>query len=155
MIVQPDPLPYPDADLRLHPPRSARDELGGLVFLPRTIDKMRAKIQGTLGKYKIGPGMSMYLFEWLGINEATFELVVRSAETDEEIVTWLHANTTQAEYPDINERLRTRGIRDEEHFKQVLPQYPILNERRELRNWFEIFELDDAWIFDPKHIGDA
>jgi len=142
-------LPFPDCDLREHAPRSARAMLGGLYFLPRTIDKMRAKIQGTLGLYKIGPGISMYLFEWLGITEADFEEIVRSGASDDEIVAWLHERTDRSKYDGINEQLVNRGIRDEEHRQTMLPNYPILAERPDLRNWFEIFDLDDAWIFDP------
>jgi hypothetical protein len=142
-------LPFPACDLREHPPRSARAMLGGLYFLPRTIDKMRAKIQGTLGLYKIGPGISMYLFEWLGITEADFEAIVRSGASDDEIVAWLHERTDRSKYDWINDQLVNRGIRDEEHRQTMLPNYPVLAERPELRNWFEIFELDDAWIFDP------
>jgi hypothetical protein len=142
-------LPFPDCDLREHAPRGARAMLGGLYFLPRTIDKMRAKIQGTLGLYKIGPGISMYLFEWLGITEADFEAIVRSGASDDEIVAWLHERTDRSTYDSINDRLVNRAIRDEEHRQTMLPNYPILAERPELRNWFEIFDLDDAWIFDP------
>src|SRR5207244_3109861 len=31
-------------------PRSGRETLGGVVFLPRTIDKMRAHLAGTAGR---------------------------------------------------------------------------------------------------------
>jgi hypothetical protein len=142
-------LPFPDCDLREHPPRAARAMLGGLYFLPRTIDKMRAKIQGTLGAYKIGPGISMYLFEWLGFTEVEFEELVRTGASDDEIVAWVHAHSDLAKYDEINDQLVNRGIRDEEHRATMLPNYPILAERPDLRNWFEIFDLDDAWLFDP------
>ncbi len=142
-------LPYPDADLRAHPPRSARAMLGGLYFLPRTIDKARAKIQGTLGVYKISPGLSGYLLEWLGVREDDFTEAVRNAQTDEEVVAWLRERTDESAYPAINERLSARGIRDEQHFQEVLPRYPVLREHPHLRNWFEILDLDDRWIFDP------
>ncbi|MFN2461357.1 MAG: DUF5069 domain-containing protein [Candidatus Velthaea sp.] len=144
-------LPFPDCDLREHPPRQARARIGGLYFLARTIDKMRAKIQDTLGPYKIGPGISVYLFEWLGISEAEFEDVVRSAKSDEEIVAWLHAHSDPTKYDDINNRLESRGIRDDAHFAEVLPRYPVLHEYPQLRNWFEILDLDDRWMFDPKN----
>jgi hypothetical protein len=144
-------LPYPDCDLRVHPPRSARVKIGGLYFLARTIDKMRAKIQGTLGEYKIGPGISAYLFEWLGITEADFEAAVRAAKNDDDVVAWVHAHTDPSRYEDVNHRLETRGIRDAAHFEDVLPRYPVLREHPELRNWFEIFEVDDVWMFDPKN----
>ncbi|MEA2665425.1 MAG: hypothetical protein QOI11_2369 [Candidatus Eremiobacteraeota bacterium] len=142
-------LPYPDADLRVHPPRNARQQLAGLMFLPRTIDKVRAKLQGTLGFYKIAPGMSAYLFEWLGISEEQFTQAVRAARSEAEIAEWVTAHCDTTTFGEINERLSQRAIRDEAHFNEVLPRYPVLRERPELRNWFEIFELDDAWMFDP------
>jgi hypothetical protein len=142
-------MPYPDADLRVHPPRDAREQLAGLVFLPRTIDKVRAKLQGTLGLYKVTPGMSGYLFEWLGITEEQFTDAVRSAPDDSAIAEWIrtHCNTTT--FAEINQRFLDRGIRDEAHLQEVLPRYPVLRQYPHLRNWFEILELDDRWTFDP------
>ncbi len=150
-----EPLPYPDADLREHPPRNAREQLAGLVFLPRTIDKVRAKLQGTLGVYKVLPGMSGYLFEWLGITEEQFTDAVRNAPDDDAIAEWIrtHCNTTT--FDEINRRFIARGIRDDAHFQEVLPRYPVLREYPHLRNWFEILELDDRWIFDPANAEKA
>ena len=142
-------LPYPDCDLRAHPPRGPRTMIGGLYFLARTIDKTRAKLQGTLGFYKVSPGISQYLFEWLGITEEQFTEAVRSARHDDDVVAWLHACCDHGTFSAINQRLLERGIRDEEHLAQVLPRYPVLREYPHLRNWFEIFEIDDRWIFDP------
>ncbi len=146
---------YPDADLRLHPPRSPRQQLAGLVFLPRTIDKVRAKLQGTLGLYKVTPGISGYLFDYLGITEEQFTEAVRNASNDLEIAEWIrtHCNTTT--FGEINAQLSGRAIRDAAHFEEVLPRYPVLREHPELRNWFEIFELDDRWIFDPANTEKA
>jgi hypothetical protein len=142
-------LPYPDADLRVHPPRGPRVMLAGLVFLPRTIDKTRAKLQGTPGLYQLTPGISAYLFEWLGITEEEFTEAVRQARSDDDVAAWILARCDPNTFDSINERLTMRGIRDDEHFRQVLPRYPMLAEYPALRNWFEIFELDDVWTFDP------
>ena len=127
--------------------------LGGIVFLPRTIDKTRAKLQGTLGPYKVTPGISGYLFEWLGITEEQFTEAVRAAANDDDIVAWLRTNTDPAKYPGLNEMLVNRGIRDDEHRETVLPAYPILAARPDLRNWFEIFDLDDRWMYAPENRG--
>jgi len=143
------PPAFPDADLRAHPPRSPRAMLAGLVFLPRTLDKTRAKLQGTLGPYKVAPGLSGYLFEWLGITEDAFTDAVRAAATDDDVAAWVVAHCDPGTFDSINERLSMRGIRDDEHFREVLPRYPLLHERPELRNWFEILEADDVWLFDP------
>ncbi len=142
-------LPYPDADLRVHPPRSPQVMLGGLYFLARTIDKTRAKLQGTLGLYKVTPGMTQYFFEWLGIGEDDFTQAVRDAKSDEDVVAWLLARADRDTFRSINQRLSERAIRDDEHFAQMLPRYPVLREYPHLRNWFEIFDLDDRWTFDP------
>lgn len=149
------PLPYPDADLRVHPPRDSRAMLAGLVFLPRTIDKTRAKLQGTLGFYKVTPGISAYLFEWLGITEEDFTEAVRRAASDDDIAAWIMARCDPGTFASINERLSARGIRDAEHLAQVLPRYPILKQHPGLRNWFEIFELDDVWSFDPANAAEV
>ena len=148
-------LPYPDADLRAHPPRSPHVMLGGLYFLARTIDKTRAKLQDTLGNYKIGPGLSVYLFEWLGITEDDFTQAVRDAKTDEDVVEWLLARADRDTFRAINQRLSERAIRDDEHFVQVLPRYPVLRDYPHLRNWFEILDLDDRWMFDPANTKKA
>jgi hypothetical protein len=148
-VTAAETLPFPDADLRAHPPRSPREQLAGLEFLPRTIDKVRAKLQGTLGLYKVAPGISGYLFEWLGITEDAFTEAVRNAKNDSEIAEWIRAHCDTTTFSEINERLRERGIRDEQHFQEVVPRYPVLREYPEMRNWFEIFELDDRWTFDP------
>jgi hypothetical protein len=127
--------------------------LGGIYFLARTIDKTRAKIQGTLGPYKIQPGISGYVFEWLGLTEDQFTDVVRNAKTDDDVVQWLHANTDREKYAGLNDMLVNRRIRDDEHRAQVLPAYPILTDRTDLWNWFEIFELDDVWMYEPTNRG--
>ena|GEM_PF-100517 len=141
--------PRPDADLRIHPPRGPRVMLGGLYFLARTIDKVRAKLQGTLGYYKVGPGISEYLFHKLGVSEAEFTDVVRRAKGDDEIVAWVRERCDPSQIAHMNENLLARAIRDQEHFDEVLPRYPVLREHSNLRNWFEIFDVDDVWTFDP------
>jgi hypothetical protein len=140
---------FPDADLRVHPPRGPREQLAGLVFVPRTIDKVRAKLENTLGLYRVKPGLSGYLFDWLGITEEQFTDAVRGAKNDSEIAEWLRTHCDTTTFGAINQRLSERAIRDDEHFAEVLPRYPVLREYPQLRNWFEIIELDDRWIFDP------
>ena len=146
-------LPFPDCDLRVHAPRNSRAQLAGISFMPRTIDKLRAKIQGTIGPYKILPGISGYVLEWLGLTEDQFTEVVRAAKSDDEIAAWLLANTDRTKYAGLNEMLVNRAIRDDEHRAQVLPAYPILNDHPGLRNWFDIFDLDDVWMYDDANRG--
>ncbi len=140
-----------EVDLRNHAPRSPDDELVGLVLLPRTIDKVRAKLANSLGFYRLSPGLSVYLLNDLGVDEETFIEVVRVAENDEAIGAWILARSDVSTFPSINKRLRERAIMTPERFAEILPRYPMLAERPELRNWFEILKLDDLWTFDPAH----
>ena len=78
-------LRFPDADLRRHPPRAPREKLAGILFMARTVDKLRAKLQGTMGIYRIAPGISGYVFEGLGLTEDQFTAVVDNAKDDAEI----------------------------------------------------------------------
>lgn len=144
-------MAFPDCDLRKHPPRRASEMLGGLYFLARTIDKTRAVLAGTQGEYKVTPGISGYFFDDLGITEEQFTQAVREAQGDEDVVAWLHAHTDRSKYAEINERLATRRLRDAEHRASFAERYPILDERPEVWNWFEIFDLDDDWMFRPEN----
>jgi hypothetical protein len=139
-------LPFPEADLRDHAPRPAGAMLGGLVFLARTIDKAKAKINGTLGVYKIGPGISIYLLDHLGITEHDFVEAVRAHRDDDAIADWVHAHSDPATYATINEALSQRKVRAEirEDMGRV---YPIIAARPDLDNWFQIFDIDDAAEF--------
>ena len=65
---------------------------------------------------------------------------------------WLHANTDQEKYAGLNDMLVNRKIRDAEHRAQVTPMYPYLADRPELENWFEIFAIDDVWMYDPANL---
>ena len=49
-------------DLRDGPPRSPYATLGGVQFLPRTIDKMRAEIAGLQGAYTASTGYSKQVY---------------------------------------------------------------------------------------------
>lgn len=148
-----DTLPYPDCDLRVHPPRSPLEKLGGVLFMARTTDKIRAKLQDTMGLYRIAPGISGYIFEGLGITEEQFTEAVRNAKDDAGVAAWIEAHATPQKAAEINEMLLNRRIRDDAHRAEFLPRYGILAERPDLWNWFEIFAADDVWMFDRANAG--
>jgi 2-keto-4-pentenoate hydratase/2-oxohepta-3-ene-1,7-dioic acid hydratase in catechol pathway len=137
-----------DTDLRKHPPRSPREKLGGLYFLARTVDKARAKLAGTPGPYKITPGMSGRLFEGLGISEADFLAVVERGASDDEVVAWVRAHSDPAAYDEINRKYDEAGLFDDAKRGEFAARYPFLRERTDLRNWFDVLEYDDRWMYE-------
>ncbi|MBV8425594.1 MAG: cupin domain-containing protein [Candidatus Eremiobacteraeota bacterium] len=140
-------LAFPEADLRAHAPRPPREMLGGLVLLARTIDKVKAKTQGTLGAYKVTPGMSGYLFEGLEISEDDFTSAVLELRDDEKIAQWVRSKCDPAKFSAINDKLNARGFRDAEHRKTFVPRYPFLEQRLDITNFFDMMLEDDKLLF--------
>ena len=61
-------------DLTAQPPRSPYQKMVGLYMMPRTIDKLRAKLPGgKIGAYSVTtafvPGLSLVLLDGIGVTE--------------------------------------------------------------------------------------
>ena len=78
-------------DLTNSNPRSPRATLMGLPMLPRTIDKARASIDGTLGEYIFGEKSSfdMALFDFLALKPDAFREGVRASADDTAVENWV------------------------------------------------------------------
>ena len=102
----------PLMDLRNGPPRSPYATLGGVQFLPRSIDKMRAEIAGTQGAYNASAGYSKQVYKLFGTDSATFESIVRDHPTDDGVLASLHAirTPTDAEIARFNGSLITKIV---------------------------------------------
>jgi len=73
-------------DLTKQFPRSPRARLGGISMFPRTIDKARAQLAGTLGEYIYDCKMDKKLFETLDCTPEEFLQAVRVSSTDSEVL---------------------------------------------------------------------
>lgn len=93
-------------DLTKQPPRSPYEQLGGIYFLPRTIDKMRAYIAGTVGEYRATSGFSTTIFDLFGVTPEEFEEIVKANESDEQILKVLMERrpVTRGEIEEYNQR---------------------------------------------------
>jgi predicted PurR-regulated permease PerM len=79
--------PLQALDLRTTAPRRWSEELGGIRWLPRMIDKARAAMKGTLGDYLYGQSpMDRSLLRALGIPYKDFTRIVREAGDDDQRV---------------------------------------------------------------------
>jgi len=135
-------------DLTKEYPRSVREELHGVVQLPRTIDKAKASAARKLGDYTYNCPMDEALFALLGIDHAAFLEVVRNASNDreietyakqftdkksvEEIQTWNHYWLSRAPEPGTEMETYFLGLRD-----QMAP------ERTDVRTWVDLLDLDE------------
>jgi len=135
-------------DLTKGAPRSPYDELGGITFLPRSIDKMRAYINGTHGAYNAKTGVSRFTFELFGVTADEFEQIVRDNPTDEGVLNALMArkHLGQQEIEEYNRRLVNRGPTDEADWER---HYKMLadagyGDRRDIRTTYDRLDLDDG-----------
>ncbi len=78
-------------DLRTEPPRRWSEEIEGIAWLPRMIDKTRAAINGTLGNYLYGQSpIDRGMLRALGISYKEFTTIVRrSAGSDDKVFVML------------------------------------------------------------------
>ncbi len=135
-------------DLTKQPPRSPYDELGGITFLPRAIDKMRAHLAGTAGEYNAKTGYSTQLFALFGVTADEFEQIVRENPTDEGVLHALLARRplTREEIDAWNERSINRTPMDEagwaRHWKQL--EDAGYGDRKDIRTMYDRLDLDDG-----------
>jgi hypothetical protein len=89
-------------DLTKEFPRSPLEELDGLPWLPRLIDKVRALQAGTLGEYTPYPcGGDRHFLTVVGVDADQLKARIDSGAGDAEIALWVKGHAT----PGLDERL--------------------------------------------------
>lgn len=140
-------------DLSKAPPRSCYAELDGLMLMPRTIDKLRARLPGgdpgnyfiSLGRIK---GLSAFLLERLGVSEDALSEAVAHCETEDQIAAWLGQRTDRSQYPAINEtlkRIKPKHTEDQAFFRELYAE--TLAQRPDLEAIIDIVDADDRRLF--------
>jgi hypothetical protein len=133
-------------DLRVAPPRRPRDVLAGVIFLPRTIDKLRATLRGgDPGAYRI-PGFSSTMLEQLGIGAGELTAIVAAATSDDEVGAYVAAHTTPERIAGWNAWALARQPAGGDRAEAVA-RYPFLAERAELGLGVDVLEEDDQRSF--------
>jgi hypothetical protein len=142
-------------DLTKRPPRSPRVRLGGLVILPRMLDKGRAAIAGTNGAYHYDCPLDGYVKGFLDFDAEGLKQQLANGAGDGEALAWILANCKNkrspveiAQWSNYVERtapgdLRMRGFIHESH-QEVAP------ERTDINTLFDFLDLDDHVSFGGK-----
>jgi len=102
-------------DLTQRPPRGPREQLLGLYFLPRTIDKIRGELPGgSLGAYFVDypGGLSAYLLHKIRVDVGALRQAVAEADDEAAVAAWLerHADLSAAESANARMSNLTIGI---------------------------------------------
>lgn len=133
-------------------PRSGREPLGGVVFLPRTIDKMRAYINGTVGEYNVGQthrGISDYTYALFGVTVAQFEQAVRENPTDDGVLAWLYRygkRPTEQEIDQYNRTVLSLGPQNEQGMAALRARLEKLGfaDRTDVATFLDLHDLEEG-----------
>jgi hypothetical protein len=132
-------------------PITAFAKLGGLYFLPRTLDKIRKHARGELhGDHHeyLGKGFDGRLCHFLGLSYDDLKARVLAGGTDEEILAWCQANGRQVTEVDLliwNGFAAKRGWRDDA--TPTLEKQKAesgLAHRADLLTFFDYYEVDEG-----------
>ena len=134
-------------DLSKRPPRSPKEKLEGITWLPRAIDKGRAKLAGNLGEYNFDCPMDKILFGHLGIDAEAFLAALQTRTTDAEMFEWVraHARTfTATSIAESNAHLLGHGpsAESQEYFQQARDK--VAPGRTDITTWADLIEAEEA-----------
>src|SRR5437762_2476793 len=97
-------------DLTQRPPRSFHVRLGGLVILPRMLDKGRATLARKNGEYKYNSGTDQHLVRFLGFDPKALLKELAKGKGDEEILEWVRSHSKIPRAPWEIERSEERRV---------------------------------------------
>ncbi len=139
-------------DLTKNTPRSPNERLLGIPMLPRTIDKARGALAGTLGEYVYGDKSSFdaALLSFLGVSAAEFLEGVRMSPDDEAIGRWLQSHArdlTPSAVDEFANNFLNDGDNDEERarFAERRAKLPE-SLRPKVTRWADLLDVAEGRI---------
>jgi hypothetical protein len=118
-------------DLRLQHPRATRAEIGGVVFLPRSIDKFRASLPGgNLNGYTI-EGFTGRMLEQLNIDPEHLREIVAGAKSDDDVARYVSEHATPGAAKTWNEHILAREVYGGDR-AEAIAEHPWLAEHPEI-----------------------
>jgi hypothetical protein len=149
-------IPIPPSDLTQRPPRSPRQRLGGMVTLPRTLDKGRAKLAGKIGEYNFNSSTDQHLARFLGVDLDVLLKELAKGIGDGEALAWIQANAKTPRAPweieAFNAYMERRSADSDAETLEFFAEYvgKLSKTREDIKSWFDALELDDYVSFGGK-----
>ncbi|MGB8355947.1 MAG: DUF5069 domain-containing protein [Chthoniobacteraceae bacterium] len=146
----------PFTDLTQRPPRSPHLRLGGLVILPRMIDKGRATLAGKNGEYVYNASTDKHLVRFLGLDADALLKELAAGKGDGEILAWVMANAKTPRDPwEIEAWSAFFDKRGPDSDAETLALFAekvgeFSKTREDVKTWFAAIDLDDYVSFGGK-----
>lgn len=150
-------MPYDPYDLTQHPPRSPRVRLGGLVILPRMLDKARASLGNKNGEYTYGCSLDRHVLDFLGIDADELKFMIGKGLGDGEILVWILATATRprlaqeiASFSAFHEQRAPGSPTGRAKLSAYQTSTAAGGTREDIVTWFDVLDLDDHQSFGGK-----
>jgi hypothetical protein len=136
-------------------PRSPKALLGGIAHLRRFIDKIRLRNAGKIQDYNyMTVGFDKHLIEFLGIDPKVFEQRVLAGGTDEELLSWVKANSrkpSESEIAQWSQGLLSSGPKDDATRQRFQGRLRDIATKRgvsvsslpPVQTWADVIEIDE------------
>src|SRR5439155_22661974 len=129
--------------------RHSAEQVGGLVFFGRMLDKIRLHAQGKLPPdYKHGAGTDARVCRFLRVEYAAVVERVLARGTDEEVLAWCFAHGRQPNEEEIltfNGFLTKRGWRDNQTAElEQMKRDRGFAHRADIQTFFDFHKADEA-----------
>jgi hypothetical protein len=141
-------------DLTQRPPRPCREELAGIIFLPRAIDKVRGSLPGgNMGTYlnlsPDVPTMSSLFYRRMGITHDEFVAAVAEASDDDAVAAWLHSRVEESAIAKLKSQIMAIHVGDlaPEALPTVHRLYPAAATAAPAMLLVDLIDADDAAMF--------
>ncbi|HTV75045.1 MAG TPA: DUF5069 domain-containing protein [Candidatus Acidoferrales bacterium] len=135
-------------DLTKEYPASVHEKLFGVVQLRRTLDKGKAKAQGTIGEYHYNCPMDQAIFAFLGIDADKLLDVIKNAKSDQEILDYVKPFVEKKSAGEIEawnqswlEHGPDPGSDGEKYFLDLRNQ--VAPDRTDVTAWADLLDLDE------------
>lgn len=129
--------------------RHSAEQVGGIVFFGRMLDKARLHAQGKLpSDYKHGAGTDLRVCKFLGVDYEQVKDKVLAGCKEEEILEWCLAKGRRPSEDEIlmfNAYLTKRGWRDEySEDLEKMKRERGFSDRRDIQTFFDFHKADEA-----------
>ena len=119
-----------------------------MIWVPRLIDKARAKIEGKLGEYVYECPMDQRALQFLGVSADAFLAAVRSAPDDGAVLAWIRANSvkrSESAMEEFNLMLASLGpSTPESQRKFAQTRDKIAPGKTQITTWLGLLDLEEG-----------
>ncbi len=132
---------------------SAYEKVGGIVWVPRMLDKIRQRARGTLPadfQANVGKGFDLRCVRFLGVTHESVVERVLKGDTDEQVLAWCMENGSRPTPDQVqvwNEYMIKRGWRDTDSPPGRLQENKEksgLGDRADILTFFDYYEVDEG-----------